>query len=977
MRTEEIDMAGRIGPALAPARRVLVMLLAFGLAIAWSEPFAKADEPPVETWLRGSGADLEMRLHGEVVDANGKPAQGVEITGAMRSDTTTASLAAKPEANHFEIWLPVNRSKWHALWIKAIDSTTGHIAYHTLSPRQFREAALTGLTLTLAEPTRQIAVTPLFQDKPAPHAMVQLELNYGIKMRAEADNAGVAHFSLLPTQKLSSVTAWKDHKLIGGFSFDRKPTRDPTLNEHAVELHPARQEVIRIIDEQGAPVPGIPFTFYVGTPAPFFNFIGVNEEFELTTEDDGAATCRLFPDWKESHSYLEIRSDKWYIDGESKLVDGAMVSQVLPYGSRQPVRGRVVSAETNGAGFCVEMSSSQNPRANYPDSLLAFADANGDYEVRVWPDATYCASVIDDRWVGKPVDLIPFQTTPPVAAAPELTVVAGQAVDVLLTVGDDNQPIPNQPVHFSLAHVYHWRENGEQRNGTGGPRWWATTDDHGRIATRSYPGTLTVSVYTTLWRDEQKVTVVAGEPATVHIHHDTIEKHRLTGSIVSHDGSPLDSGVELRAQAIDGKSEDQPIVHCDSDGSFAFEVQGEKIGLLAKTIDGNLVAAAIVDDFTAPVQLTLKPTTTFEGQLLRKLDKPLPDHPVNAYVRLEGHPNKNGVLTIMDGIQIKTNADAEGCYTLRGVPYGVKLVIFAENLDGSPSGYFVDDVLLTPDEVRPRLVTRMARSDSDYSGALADRYKTLLRDCRLSGYRLLVIDADQANHVTSFIDRAMLDDDENPDINRYMLFSIPRAAKELTDADRAFIAKMKWAPPAAAQVIAYAIDPSGQELARIDVNVKQQSSTAAVKKFIAMHAPPRHDAEQIWADALAEAERTNRRVWARVSGRHCGPCFQLSRWLDDHRELLEQDFVLIKIDGSNDLNAAQISLFITGGKEGGIPFHAIFAPAGERLIDSEGPAGNIGNPSGDEGKRHLRRMLTETRQRLTDAEIDQLIDSLE
>jgi hypothetical protein len=86
--------------------------------------------------------------------------------------------------------------------------------------------------------------------------------------------------------------------------------------------------------------------------------------------------------------------------------------------------------------------------------------------------------------------------------------------------------------------------------------------------------------------------------------------------------------------------------------------------------------------------------------------------------------------------------------------------------------------------------------------------------------------------------------------------------------------------------------------------------------------------------------------------------------------------VLIRIDGTNDLNAAQVSQVITGGKEGGIPFYAVFDPAGKQLIDSQGPTGNIGYPTDDEDKRHLRRMLTETRQRLTDPEIDELIESL-
>ncbi len=970
-------MAGRIGPALAPARRVLVTLLAFGLALAWSELLAKADEPPVETWLRGSGADLELRLHGEVVDADGKPAQGVEITGALRSDTTTASLAAKPEANHFEIWLPVNRSKWHALWIKAIDSTTGHVAYHTLSPSQFREAALTGLTLTLAEPTRQIAVTPLFQDKPTPRAMVQLELNYGIKLRAEADDAGVAHFSLLPTQKLSSVTAWKDHKLIGGYSFDRKPTRDSTLNEHAVELHQPRQQAIRMVDAEGAPIPGISFTLQVATPPPFFNYIGVNEEFELTTDDNGVAVCHLFPDWKESHFYPDVRSNHWYIDGTHELVDGAIVYKLLPRIVRQPVRGKVLSTETNVAGFYVEMTTFQEERPDHYERISTFADAAGDYEVSVQPDATYCAQIVDDRWVGKPVDLVPFQTTPRVVAGPDLLVVAGQPVEVTLTSGADKRPISNQLVHFSSNHDFSWRENGEKRTGSAGARWWKTTDNNGTIQTHAYPGELEVSVYTPLWRDEKKTTVAVGKSASINIHRNLVEKRHITGTIAASEGRPLGAGVEMHAETIDGESTDHQIVRCGADGSFQFEIYGKRIGLFAKTAVGDLAGAVVIDDFSAPVKLTLQPTTRFEGQLLGKLDKPLAHCGVKACARLEGPRSDNrAVSTIMDAITLSTKTDAEGRYSFTGVPVDVNITIFSDDPDGRSSSNYVDEIRLVSGETRPALVSRLARSQNEYEGGLADSFQTRLRDCRLSGYRLLVIDADQSDQVKELVDRWFFDDDGHPDLPLFMQFNVPRAAKELTDDDRAFIASKDWDVPAANQIIVYALDADGQELGRLAVDAYDKQSPSAAAEFIAAHAPARQDASAAWDAALAEAKRTNRRVWARSSGRYCGPCFRLTRWLDEQRPLLEKDFVLIKIDGTNDLNAAEVSQLITGGKEGGIPFHAIFDPTGQQLIDSEGPTGNIGSPSGDEGKRHLRRMLTETRQRLTDPEINELIESL-
>ena len=59
-----------------------------------------------------------------------------------------------------------------------------------------------------------------------------------------------------------------------------------------------------------------------------------------------------------------------------------------------------------------------------------------------------------------------------------------------------------------------------------------------------------------------------------------------------------------------------------------------------------------------------------------------------------------------------------------------------------------------------------------------------------------------------------------------------------------------------------------------------------------------------------------------------------------------------------------------------MPFHAIFDTEEQLLIDSESPVGNIGHPSSFERRRHLAGMLSQTRKTLVEAEIDQLVDSL-
>ena len=102
----------------------------------------------------------------------------------------------------------------------------------------------------------------------------------------------------------------------------------------------------------------------------------------------------------------------------------------------------------------------------------------------------------------------------------------------------------------------------------------------------------------------------------------------------------------------------------------------------------------------------------------------------------------------------------------------------------------------------------------------------------------------------------------------------------------------------------------------------------------------------------------------------------MARWLDDQKEILEQDCVLLKIDDVRDLHGDEVAKRLTDGEHYGVPFHAIIDPDAKMLINSASTIGNIGHPSGFEGKKHLRKMLTETRSKLTGKQIDEIVASL-
>ena len=78
-----------------------------------------------------------------------------------------------------------------------------------------------------------------------------------------------------------------------------------------------------------------------------------------------------------------------------------------------------------------------------------------------------------------------------------------------------------------------------------------------------------------------------------------------------------------------------------------------------------------------------------------------------------------------------------------------------------------------------------------------------------------------------------------------------------------------------------------------------------------------------------------------------------------------------------DRGGPEVADRIVRGRTFGIFFHVVFASNEVVSIDSNGDLGNIGMPSSYEEKRHLRRMLEQTANCLTEADTPHLIDRVE
>lgn len=141
------------------------------------------------------------------------------------------------------------------------------------------------------------------------------------------------------------------------------------------------------------------------------------------------------------------------------------------------------------------------------------------------------------------------------------------------------------------------------------------------------------------------------------------------------------------------------------------------------------------------------------------------------------------------------------------------------------------------------------------------------------------------------------------------------------------------------------------------------------------------DANDVFASALARAKKEDKRVFIRVGAPWCGWCRRLDAFLAKPQieTILKKDYVVVKIDQQRMKGAKEVIARIRKpGEEGGIPWFAFLDKDGRILITSTKPgAGNIGFPVDPKTEiPYFVTMLKETRSRITDADIEQIVTEL-
>jgi hypothetical protein len=284
----------------------------------------------------------------------------------------------------------------------------------------------------------------------------------------------------------------------------------------------------------------------------------------------------------------------------------------------------------------------------------------------------------------------------------------------------------------------------------------------------------------------------------------------------------------------------------------------------------------------------------------------------------------------------------------------------------------------------PTLDQLIARS-TDSEQPLGERLREALRDARLDEKRVLIFASSPTSAIChrflSIYDyREMNADDAhaNQALANYAVSGMDTSLPERSDAIKSFLARWNLTPPAADDATLAILDGEGQLIAATTGKQLWPDKVLGGERltaFLKEHSPSMPDAEKLLAEALAQAKREDKRVLVELSGPGCGSCIVLARYLDEHKSLMERDYVCLKVD-SRFTNGEQTAKTLRPKSGGGIPWMVVLDADAKPLITSDGPDGNIGYPGSEKGIAHFEKMLRTTAQHLHDAEIRILIAAL-
>jgi beta-lactamase regulating signal transducer with metallopeptidase domain len=836
-------------------------------------------------------------------------------------------------------------------------------------------------------PGRELVVSVSCQNRPVAGAHVVAVDLANFKAAVLTDRNGKARLWLPAGGRLDRVVAWNPASGASGKTFDGEVTGRVAGKILELSLAAASPHTIRVVDVQGRPVPDAQLAVSCHTG----DWIMTRhiEPARVRTDSHGEA---LVPWMPRDAKYVNVD----FVDPHWKLetLDWQKGRTVATVVRKYPVNGRLVMPSgANADGILVTgsgtgtISTKGMFRADVPRGR---ARRDGSFTLLAAPDHGYSLGLADTEWASD--GWAGMILSDEKAAPAEVSLTAYEATPLAVHVirGPKQTPVAGAWISLRNKRQFSWKDaRGQHQIGGGGTESGLFTDENGTVLFAAGRGKHSVSVLSGKWMEERSVQITSSLPVSVDFDRPWSDKRTIAGRLmVNHQPHKRGPATIVRAWStrepyrLSGEGVVQP------DGRFTVGIDADDVHVFAVDAGQRLSGARHIRAADSTCDIDLAPMGTCSGVVVDAKGKPLGGRGVELVFR-EPH--------FVDFIVIQsTVCDDRGRFKFDAVPVQMPLALYtgepasalAQALATRTNAFRIDAIerfKLERGEIRTDVKLHVEAREAEDQAATrgkaqpvsVDReLKQLTRDVRLAGMRLLVVlQGDCSQTVGNFADR-VTDTNDLPDVLHYLTMTIiPERAET-----QAAIARLGWERPKPGEAELIVIDGNGEKIAAQRFVVAGHAAPVGptalqqAAQFIKRSLPPRRDARAMLAAVRQEALDTGRRVWIIESGPRCGPCFVLARWIDDHHALVDKDYVVLKV-GLDDHRRDVIDK-LNPPSGAGIPWFAITEPDGTILATSTSPSGNIGHPSGVEGKRHFTSMLDRTARRLTVAERKQLVDSL-
>lgn len=924
-----------------------VCVIAFiSLATAQAEPAANSSPLPPD--------DGKLTVAATILMPDGSPAANA-ILQTIHAEVGSPSQARADEKGRVQL----HGVFGNGALLHATSADGQHQTCLRVSAGAARTAFASPVELNLTYGTPQ-KISVISNDLPVAGAEVFVE-GVAFRVRGVTGADGTVTLHLPAGRKPTTVVAW--HPTLG-VAGDRDYSEQLTL--HApLSLLPPAPLTVRFVDTKGAAVSEIEFAASVLTDDADWIITDQVQSARACSDEHGEAVLNWAPREQLTAIDVKLLTQHWKIDhiDRDSIADRQVTFHLR---KKTPVEGRVVMPEGANAEGLLVTGFAFGPHES-GDIPTARARSDGSFTFPVASAHGYIVGICDDQFASA---LYPSVILPADGERPDkLNIEAYPATPLTIRVtrGPNREPAPEAWVHLSSdAEVEFIKATGDKSTGHAGVQQWLLTDANGEANAGVGRSELEVRLSAGDWNEQRKLKVKVAEPLTIEFHRDWQGERQLAMPLVQ-DGKPYQPSANTVALAWSEQPSRMATAHAPKiaeDGTINVAFDADNLVLLVIDRERNLSGYARFSADEPLAELKMLPMATYHGTVQQQDGQPL----ASSEIHLKTQASDQAVVEARQ-------TDDDGRFEFVGVPVQVPLRVGLESEDYYISGNRKE---FAPGEAREENDLQARRSDEPdrpepNTTPLPERLASARRNSEVTGMPILVVLPGDGSADANVLVGAVLNGDDDA-INGYLPLQLNAAQ---VAAEATSLEQHGWPRPAVDEVVLVALDATGKSIDHARINL--DGARVAAKQgaeFLKRHLPATRDARVLLAAAQEEAKRDDRRVWFIVGGPRCGPCFALARWIDEHHAVLEKDYVILKLMSGVDRHADEV-IEQFRESDGGIPWHAITEPDGTRLVTSDSPLGNIGMPGSEEGLRHFRKMLQSTARRMSAAEVDSLIESLQ